>query len=74
MYFCYRGWLTGKIKKDMTAAPAGSRIEFAENRPDLRYDSHPNFKFGQDERVWKVIDAMEEISKETGWCCGQGTS
>ncbi|XP_072049259.1 uncharacterized oxidoreductase YrpG-like [Amphiura filiformis] len=60
------GWLTGKIKKDMTAPPPGSRIEFAEKNPNLKYQSHPNFKYGEDERVWKVVDALEEVSKETG--------
>ena len=66
MVLYYSGWLTGKIKKDMAAPPPGTRIEFAENRPDMRYDSHPNFKYGQDDRVWTVLDTMEEIAKETG--------
>lgn len=61
------GWLTGKITKDMKEAPAGSRISYAESRKDLKYESHPNFtEYGSQDRVWKVLEAMEKISKDTG--------
>ena len=54
------GWLSGKYQRDMSAPPAGTRIEDAEkNNWGERWSKYAN------ERTWGVIDAMNAIAKET---------
>ena len=52
----------------MTEPPQETRIEFAESRPEFKFESHPNFTQyakEQGDRVWDLLDTMEEIARES---------
>lgn len=55
------GWLSGKFHRGMSAPPAHTRIETAEQQgwgeSWRRYNT---------EQTWAVIDALEEVAQETG--------
>jgi aryl-alcohol dehydrogenase-like predicted oxidoreductase len=56
------GWLTGKYRRDMAAAPPGTRVDDAE--------SHENWSerwanYGT-ERTWAVLDELDAVAAETG--------
>ncbi|GGN87379.1 oxidoreductase [Actinoplanes lobatus] len=54
------GWLTGKYRRGMTAAPAGTRWE-GDKQPWLG-----NWQDSVDERVWRVTDALIAVAEESG--------
>ncbi|GAA0450489.1 oxidoreductase [Actinoplanes capillaceus] len=54
------GWLTGKYRRGMTAAPAGTRWE-GDKQPWLG-----NWQDSVDERVWRVTDALIAVADESG--------
>lgn len=55
------GWLTGLIKRGMTKAPKKSRIERAEKGGWS--ESWTNYNT---DHTWTVLDAFDEVVKETG--------
>ncbi|MBW6435682.1 aldo/keto reductase [Actinoplanes hulinensis] len=54
------GWLTGKYRRGMTAAPAGTRWE-GDKQPWLG-----NWQDSVDERTWRVTDALIAVAEESG--------
>ena len=55
------GWLSGKFNRSLSQAPAGSRIELAEEKGwDESWSNYNN------EYTWQVIDALLAVSQETG--------
>lgn len=55
------GWLSGKFRRGMEKAPSGSRIETAEEKGwDESWSNYNN------DYTWQVIDALFEVSEETG--------
>lgn len=55
------GWLSGKYHRGMETPPEGTRVEEAGKRGwSESWDVYGN------ERTWKIIDSMLEISVETG--------
>ena len=63
------GWLSGKVRRDpaeATAALAGSRIEWAEAN-GIKQQSAPTLStFKDDERVWSLLGALEEVATAHG--------
>jgi aryl-alcohol dehydrogenase-like predicted oxidoreductase len=60
------GMLSGKVTRETTAAPEGSRLAWAEST-GAKMQSHPTFsQFKDDERTFAVIDALQAVAKETG--------
>ncbi|MFJ8229688.1 aldo/keto reductase [Streptomyces sp. NPDC094448] len=55
------GWLSGSIRRGDTAPPAGSRVETAE-----RFGWGESWSAYQDERTWRVLDALFEVSGRSG--------
>lgn len=55
----HAGWLSGNYRRGMDAPPAGSRIE----RSPTRMESWDNTAT---EATWRVLDAVEQVSNETG--------
>jgi aryl-alcohol dehydrogenase-like predicted oxidoreductase len=55
------GWLSGKFRRGMTAPPAGTRIEIAEEQGWSESWSAYN-----NERTWNVLDALVAVAKEVG--------
>ncbi|GAA0803358.1 aldo/keto reductase [Spirilliplanes yamanashiensis] len=55
------GWLTGKYTRDMTSAPAGTRIDAAEAEGwGERWAEYAT------ERTWTVLDALHAVAGEAG--------
>lgn len=55
------GWLSGKFNRSLSQAPAGSRIETAEEKGwDESWSNYNN------EYTWQVIDALLAIAEEVG--------
>ena len=54
------GWLTGKYRRGMTSAPAGSRWD-GDKQPWLG-----NWENSVDERTWTVTDTLLAVADETG--------
>lgn len=55
------GWLSGKFTRSLAQAPAGSRIELAEEKGwDESWSNYNN------EYTWQVIDALMVVAEETG--------
>jgi aryl-alcohol dehydrogenase-like predicted oxidoreductase len=56
------GWLSGRYRRDMDAAPAGSRVD-----ADPEAGGWPEaWGTYATERTWNVIDALVEIGEKTG--------
>ncbi|AZK97946.1 MULTISPECIES: aldo/keto reductase [Streptomyces] len=55
------GWLSGSIRRGDTAPPAGSRVETAE-----RFGWGESWSAYHDERTWRVLDALFEVSGRSG--------
>jgi aryl-alcohol dehydrogenase-like predicted oxidoreductase len=55
------GWLTGKVRRGMSAPPAGSRVKTAEEKGWSESWSAYNT-----ERTWKIIDELLAVAKEAG--------
>jgi aryl-alcohol dehydrogenase-like predicted oxidoreductase len=55
------GWLSGKYRRGMTAPPAGTRVEKAEQEGWGEAWSRYNNEF-----TWGVIDALLAVAEETG--------
>jgi len=55
------GWLSGSIRRGATAPPAGSRVETAE-----RLGWGESWSAYQDERTWRVLDALFDVAERTG--------
>ncbi len=55
------GWLSGKYRRGMTAPPEGSRVETAEKR-----GWSEAWSIYDNERTWRVLDALFEVAEETG--------
>jgi len=54
------GWLSGKFYRGMTAPPAGSRIEMAEQK-----GWSENWTAYNRESTWRTLDALHSVAKET---------
>ena len=55
------GWLSGKYRRGMTAPPAGTRVEIAEQEGwSETWSSYGN------ERTWSIIDVLLEVAEEVG--------
>ena len=55
------GWLTGKYTRDMTAAPAGTRIDAAEAEGwGERWAEYAT------DRTWAVLDELQAVAREAG--------
>jgi aryl-alcohol dehydrogenase-like predicted oxidoreductase len=55
------GWLTGKFRRGMTAAPEGTRIETATRQGwSESWDAYDN------EHTWSVLDALFSVAQESG--------
>ncbi len=55
------GWLSGKYRRGMTAPPEGSRVETAEKR-----GWSEAWSIYDNERTWRVLDALFEVAEDTG--------
>ncbi|MGX2993049.1 aldo/keto reductase [Streptomyces sp. JNUCC 64] len=55
------GWLSGSIRRGDTAPPTGSRVETAE-----RLGWGESWSAYQDERTWRVLDALFEVAERAG--------
>ena len=55
------GWLTGKVRRGMTAPPAESRVKTAEEKGWSESWSAYNT-----ERTWNILDELLAIAQETG--------
>ncbi|MEU5398194.1 aldo/keto reductase [Streptomyces sp. NPDC005963] len=55
------GWLSGSIRRGATAPPVGSRVETAE-----RLGWGESWSAYQDERTWRVLDALFDVSDRSG--------
>ncbi|WP_329013746.1 aldo/keto reductase [Streptomyces sp. NBC_00690] len=55
------GWLSGSIRRGATAPPVGSRVETAE-----RLGWGESWSAYQDERTWRVLDALFDVSDRVG--------
>ncbi len=55
------GWLSGRYRRGMEGPPAESRVEMAQK--EGWFESWANYN---NEHTWKVIDALMEVSIETG--------
>jgi aryl-alcohol dehydrogenase-like predicted oxidoreductase len=65
------GWLSGKVTRETTAAPEGSRLAWAEST-GAKMQSHPSFSaFKDDERALAVIDSLQAVAKEAGGTVAQ---
>jgi aryl-alcohol dehydrogenase-like predicted oxidoreductase len=60
------GWLSGKFKRGMTAPPAGSRIELAEEK-----DWGEKWSAYNNEQTWLTIDALHKVAEESGRSAAQ---
>jgi aryl-alcohol dehydrogenase-like predicted oxidoreductase len=60
------GWLSGKFKRGMTAPPAGSRIELAEQK-----DWGEKWSAYNNEQTWRTLDSLHEVAKESGHSAAQ---
>ena len=57
----YRGWLSGKLKRGMSAPDADSRVAWSAGRA---HHSHPDWNwFCNNDQAWTVLDKVEEIGK-----------
>jgi aryl-alcohol dehydrogenase-like predicted oxidoreductase len=55
------GWLSGKYRRGMSAPPAGTRVEDAENQGwSERWSEYAT------DRTWNVVDALLAVAQETG--------
>jgi aryl-alcohol dehydrogenase-like predicted oxidoreductase len=55
------GWLSGKFRRGMTAAPEGTRIEIATKQGwSESWDTYDN------EHTWSVLDALFSVAQESG--------
>jgi aryl-alcohol dehydrogenase-like predicted oxidoreductase len=55
------GWLSGKYRRGMTAPPAGTRVEIAEEQGwSESWSSYNN------EHTWRVVDALLAVAEQTG--------
>jgi aryl-alcohol dehydrogenase-like predicted oxidoreductase len=55
------GWLSGKFRRGMTAAPEGTRIETA-----TRLGWSENWDTYDNEHTWSVLDALVGVAQESG--------
>ncbi|BBD73289.1 aldo/keto reductase [Sulfodiicoccus acidiphilus] len=55
------GWLTGKYRRGMQAPPEDTRIGIAE-----KFGWSESWSRYNNERTWKVVDRLLEVSKEVG--------
>jgi aryl-alcohol dehydrogenase-like predicted oxidoreductase len=60
------GWLSGKFKRGMTAPPAGSRIELAEEK-----DWGEKWSAYNNEQTWRTLDGLHTIAAESGHSAAQ---
>ncbi|XP_072174861.1 1-deoxyxylulose-5-phosphate synthase YajO-like [Diadema setosum] len=59
------GWLTGKITRN--SAPQGSRVAYAQARPENVSESHPNHSnFANEEKIWNLLDTVQGIAQTEG--------
>jgi aryl-alcohol dehydrogenase-like predicted oxidoreductase len=55
------GWLTGKVRRGMTAPPAGTRLESASARGlSERWGAYDN------EHTWRVLDELFAVAEDAG--------
>jgi aryl-alcohol dehydrogenase-like predicted oxidoreductase len=55
------GWLTGKVRRGMTAPPRGSRVKTAQEEGwSESWDAYAN------EHTWNVLDELFAVAEETG--------
>jgi aryl-alcohol dehydrogenase-like predicted oxidoreductase len=55
------GWLSGKYHRGMTAPPAGTRVEIAEQE-----GWSETWSIYGNERTWSIIDVLLEVAEEVG--------
>jgi aryl-alcohol dehydrogenase-like predicted oxidoreductase len=60
------GWLSGKYQRGMEAAPGGTRVEEAEKQ-----GWSESWRAYANEHTWSIIDAIQEVSAETGKSAAQ---
>jgi len=60
------GWLSGKFKRGMTAPPAGSRIELAEEK-----DWGEKWSAYNNEQTWCTLDGLHKVAGESGRSAAQ---
>src|SRR5215468_9957421 len=60
------GWLSGKFKRGMTAPPAGSRIELAEEK-----DWGEKWSAYNNEQTWRTLDGLHRVAEESGHSAAQ---
>lgn len=64
------GWLSGKITRATSEAPAGSRVAWAQEIGS-KMQSAPGFTDWANEASFKVIDALQEVSAAAGCTVAQ---
>ena len=61
-----RGLLTGKLKREDTKAPEGSRIELG-TKLKIGWDNFPDVdKVKQDDKFWEILDIIKKIAEKHG--------
>ncbi|MFF3686417.1 aldo/keto reductase [Streptomyces sp. NPDC002187] len=55
------GWLTGKYRRGMVSAPAGSREARVQER-----SGEEGWRKNDTEETWRVLDALHEVAEEAG--------
>ena len=61
-----RGLLTGKLKREDTKAPDGSRIELG-TKLKIGWDNFPDVdKVKQDDKFWEIMDVIKKIAEKHG--------
>jgi len=60
------GWLSGKFKRGMSAPPAGSRIELAEEK-----DWGEKWSAYNNEQTWRTLDGLHKVAGESGRAAAQ---
>ncbi|XP_078697297.1 1-deoxyxylulose-5-phosphate synthase YajO-like [Branchiostoma floridae x Branchiostoma belcheri] len=61
------GWLAGKFTRDMTAAPAGTRVGWASEKEGRKGEDDPDFQqYANNENFWALDEVLKRVAKEQG--------
>ena len=64
--FHYRGWLSGKYKRNQEGFEEGSRVGWTSQDTKRVMQSHPNYDQFNQEKTWKLLEKIGNIGKQHG--------
>jgi len=65
------GWLSGKVNRETSSAPEGSRLAWAEST-GAKMQSHPSFsQYKNEERVFNLIDELRKVATDVNGTVAQ---